>query len=165
MNKIANYLVLTTALASMSLLGGCVSPGKDMIPPGGDMTMTQIYRQETGIGASAKMSAQAKGQNDLQPTRANAFSDTTDSSGEATSPASMTQVMINKSVQPDYVAYTQTASNEVNSLFKPLPNPEIPIYIYPHLVSSNGESYPKPGMTTTFFLYRSNHYAMPGETY
>lgn len=68
-----------------------------------------------------------------------------------------------KNAKSDYVGYTATAKTQVNNLFHRLPNPEIPMYIYPHLVYQNGEEYPKPGITTAFFLYRQAHFAMPGD--
>ena len=64
-----------------------------------------------------------------------------------------------------YEAYTATARNNINSQFKQYPNPNIPIYIYPHLAHIDGTESPIPAYTTTFYLYRQNHYAMPQEDY
>lgn len=55
--------------------------------------------------------------------------------------------------------YTRTAHSELEILFPVLPNPDIVLYIFPHI---KGEV-PIPGYTTTFKLYPQNHYALPGE--
>jgi conjugative transfer region lipoprotein (TIGR03751 family) len=70
-----------------------------------------------------------------------------------------------ESVQPSYVGYTRTANNEINNLFKPLPNPSVPIYIYPHLTQIGGDMIPVPGYTSNFFLYKQNRYATIAERY
>ena len=61
-----------------------------------------------------------------------------------------------------FAADTRTMQNEVNHLFPLLPNPELVMYVFPHLVTS--EQLPVPGYTTAFSLYEKNYYAMPGET-
>ncbi len=136
----------TLLLSSLLLLTGCVTPGKNAIPPGGDMTMAQIYKQETGMTISPQ-------KNEKHSRRKSTHQYVREQAGNQLLP------------QPDYVAYTATSKNEVDNLFQPLPNPGIPIYIYPHLVYSNGEAYPKPGLSTAFFLYSKNHFAMPDEAY
>ena len=137
-----NCLLLIALFSSLTLLSGCMTPSKNMIPKGGDMTMPEIYKQETGISLTGEADP------NYRPRLNNRRADSTETLPE-----------------PRYVAYTATAENEVKSLFKPLPNPEIPLYIYPHLVHVNDEAYPKPGLTTDFFLYRTNHFAMPNEVY
>ncbi len=69
------------------------------------------------------------------------------------------------SMRPSYVGYTREANNEINSLFKPLPNPSVPIYIYPHLTHLGDDTIPVPGYTSTFFLYKQNRYATIAENY
>lgn len=56
---------------------------------------------------------------------------------------------------------TRTPENEINNLFPQLPNPQIVMYVHPHL-SSNNEA-PVPGYSTAFNLYDTIHYALPGE--
>jgi len=56
--------------------------------------------------------------------------------------------------------YTRHARNEIRHLFPRLPNPDICLYIDPHLTT---EGIPVPGYTTCFPLYRQAHYALPGE--
>lgn len=57
--------------------------------------------------------------------------------------------------------YVRIAENEIDHLFPMLANPEILMYVYPHLASE--EEAPIPGYTTAFSLFEKNHYALPGE--
>lgn len=132
-------LLLMTILISALELTGCATAGKDTLPEGGNMTMAQIYQHETGLSMDSEQDA-----------------------GEA---SSLPQNPLLSSVPLDYVHYTLPPSNSVDALFKPLPNPEIDMYIYPHLVTENGEAEPVPGYTTAFFLYRQPYFARPNEKY
>ena len=58
--------------------------------------------------------------------------------------------------------YTREAHNELEGLFARLPNPDLCMFILPHL-SNEGASI--PGYTSCFPMYAENHYAMPGEVY
>jgi len=65
----------------------------------------------------------------------------------------------------NYEGYTRNAANEVQNLFKPLDNPQIPIYVFPHVALIGDEQLIKPGYTTAFFLYKQNQFALASETY
>ena len=57
--------------------------------------------------------------------------------------------------------YTREAFNEIDLLFPRLPNPNLVMYVFPHLA---GESQaPVPGYTTAFPMYEQVEYALPGE--
>jgi conjugative transfer region lipoprotein (TIGR03751 family) len=58
--------------------------------------------------------------------------------------------------------YRHTVSHDIDSRFVRLPNPDLVMYVAPHL-SHNGR-YPIPGYSTVFPMYESVEYAMPGET-
>jgi conjugative transfer region lipoprotein (TIGR03751 family) len=58
-------------------------------------------------------------------------------------------------------AYTRTSKNEIQSQFKRLPNPDLVMYIFPHLAGTDPA--PVPGYSTVFPLYQRVQYAMPGE--
>jgi conjugative transfer region lipoprotein (TIGR03751 family) len=60
----------------------------------------------------------------------------------------------------DLVGYTRDSSNEINQLFPRLPNPELVIYVFPHI---NAKGRPIPGYSTSFLLYEKDEYALPGE--
>jgi len=57
--------------------------------------------------------------------------------------------------------YTRTAESEIRSLFPRLPNPDLLLYVYPHL--SGTEQAPVPGYSTVFPFYQRVQYALPGE--
>jgi conjugative transfer region lipoprotein (TIGR03751 family) len=57
--------------------------------------------------------------------------------------------------------YTRSAANEIRSLFPRLPNPDLVMYVYPHL--SGTEQAPVPGYSTVFPFYQRVQYALPGE--
>ena len=57
--------------------------------------------------------------------------------------------------------YTRTAQNEIDALFIRLPNPDLILYVYPHLATD--EDVPIPGYSTVFPLYERVIYALPGE--
>lgn len=57
--------------------------------------------------------------------------------------------------------YTRTAANEIRSQFPRLPNPDLVMYVYPHL--SGTEQAPVPGYSTVFPFYQRVQYALPGE--
>jgi len=56
--------------------------------------------------------------------------------------------------------YSRDMHNELSLHFPRLPNPTIIMYIFPHL---SFEGTPVPGYTTTFPMYETTHYALPGE--
>ena len=82
--------------------------------------------------------------------------------GEPMQPWSVKRALI-KPV--NYEGYTRNAANEVQNLFKPLDNPQIPIYVFPHVALIGDEQLIKPGYTTAFFLYKQNQFALASETY
>ncbi|MFN7096932.1 MAG: TIGR03751 family conjugal transfer lipoprotein [Gammaproteobacteria bacterium] len=131
---------LGTVLISCLVVAACTATvSKDY--PKGEMTMTQIYNETSG---------------------GNAF---TANSNEVDITAVRQQLGVETMPSTSYVNYTRNAGNEVNNLFKALPNPQIPVYVYPHLATVNNDELPVPGYTTAFFLYNNNQYAMPTEQY
>ena len=57
--------------------------------------------------------------------------------------------------------YTRTAQNEIHRQFHRLPNPDLVMYVFPHLAGT--DPVPVPGYSTVFPLYQRVQYAMPGE--
>jgi conjugative transfer region lipoprotein (TIGR03751 family) len=57
--------------------------------------------------------------------------------------------------------YTRNAQNEIYSQFKRLPNPDLVMYVFPHLTGTDPA--PIPGYSTVFPFYQRVQYAMPGE--
>lgn len=60
----------------------------------------------------------------------------------------------------DLTPYTRTAANEINVLFKRLPNPILVGYVYPHL---NSDNTPIPGYSIPFRMSNNDYFEMPGE--
>lgn len=58
-------------------------------------------------------------------------------------------------------AYTRSAANEIHRQFHRLPNPDLVMYVFPHLAGT--DPVPVPGYSTVFPLYQRVQYAMPGE--
>ena len=52
--------------------------------------------------------------------------------------------------------------NVTDSTFHKLPNPELKMYVYPHLAGN--DEVPIPGYFTEFNAYSRDHYALPSET-
>ena len=61
----------------------------------------------------------------------------------------------------DYIEYTRTAQSELDNLFPRLENPDLVIYVYPHLATRTRA--PIPGYTTVVPLYERVEYRFPGE--
>jgi len=60
------------------------------------------------------------------------------------------------------MSHTRSAEVEINNLFQRLPNPDLVMYIYPHLTGDG--KLPVPGYSTVFSFYGEVQYAMPGES-
>lgn len=58
-------------------------------------------------------------------------------------------------------SYTRNAANEIDGQFKRLPDPDLIMYVFPHLAGR--DPVPVPGYSTVFPFYGHVHYAMPGE--
>lgn len=65
-------------------------------------------------------------------------------------------VMQAKTIDANVHLYT------ANSSFHKLPNPELTMYVFPHLAGN--EEVPVPGYFTVFNAYAQDHYALPNET-
>lgn len=123
--------ILISSLFSLGLLTGCMAHG-GAVPRNGP-TMADVY--ETAMN-------QSNGDSLVQVRQ-------------------QIQTPVAYSGANQLNAYTRTANNEIENLFPTLPNPELVMYIYPHLVGD--DQAPIPGYSTAFSLYEREHYALPGE--
>ncbi len=57
-------------------------------------------------------------------------------------------------------AFLHTSAREIDARFARLPNPDLVMYVTPHLTASRS---PVPGYTTVFPMYETVEYALPGE--
>jgi conjugative transfer region lipoprotein (TIGR03751 family) len=115
----------------LSFLSACTTAG-DAIPQGGP-TMAQVYEE----------AMQQSNGSTLDQARAQISS------------------TINYKGENNLSNYTRTAENEINNLFPTLPNPQLVMYVYPHLAVQ--DEAPIPGYSTAFNLFEREHYAAPGE--
>lgn len=131
--------LIAVALA-VALLGGCTT-SKEKLLTHGDNTMLDIWQQQTGGSAGGQAARQLLDARQALR-RPIGGGDT-------------------NAVFTENVAYTRTAANEIHRQFHRLPNPDLLMYVFPHL--SGSETVPIPGYTTVFPLYQRVPYALPGE--
>lgn len=115
------------------LLVGC-STSKDEILPPGDSTMLALWQQKAGstqIAVEARSALRRPLNDDEQ--------------------AAALQATDN---------YSRNALSEISQQFPRLPNPDLVMYVFPHMTAGNT---PVPGYSTVFPFYSQVQYAMPGE--
>lgn len=122
-------------LAIALLCVGCTTSKEELLPHG-DNTMMDVWEQGSN-GSSNSASSRL-----LLDARLNLRRSPED-------------------VRAENIGYTRTAQNEIYSQFKRLPNPDLVMYVFPHLAGSDPA--PIPGYSTVFPLYQRVQYAMPGE--
>ena len=120
------------AVLILALLASACTTSKDELLPHGNQTMMDVWEQGTS-GASSRQLVEAR-----QALRR---------------PLELGQTDKNE--------FNRTAQNEIYSQFKRLPNPDLVMYVFPHLAGSDPA--PIPGYSTVFPLYQRVQYAMPGE--
>lgn len=123
------------------ILGGCTT-NKDELLPHGEANMMDVWQNGTTGGTSGSTNSRML----------------LDARQELRRPLSEAQVVRQ---QVDANAFTRTPQNEIYSQFKRLPNPDLVMYVFPHLAGS--DPVPVPGYTTVFPMYQRVQYAMPGE--
>lgn len=114
-------------------LAGCSTSKDEMLPPG-DSSMLELWND----GASA---SHATGES-----RTTLRRPVTDSERTI---AQLTRE-----------SYSRTQENEIQQTFPRLPNPDMVMYVFPHLAEGNT---PVPGYSTVFPFYSQVQYALPGE--
>lgn len=135
--RIIRYLALSVVLTcSTSLLSGCATSKDEVLPPG-DHTMLQLWNGEDGSASPVQATTGAR-ETLRRP---------------LTAPEAQTARRTDES-------YSRTQYSEINQQFPRLPNPDMVMYLYPHLVDGNT---PVPGYSTVFPFYSRTQYAMPGE--
>lgn len=122
-------------------LAGCATSKEDLMPHGG-RTMQDIWRQEAGDGGSGQVARRQL----------------LDARQSLRRPLTEADIQAAPAVQ---MHYTRTARNEVYRQFQRLPNPDLVMYVFPHLAGT--DPVPVPGYSTVFPLYQRVQYTMPGE--
>ncbi|OWJ93178.1 conjugal transfer protein [Pseudomonas sp. A46] len=136
-----NWIDGLTLLAVALTLGGCAT-SKDELLPHDEATMLDIWNVGTGGSAGGGQAARHL----------------LDARQSLRRPLTEADVQAAPGVQ---ARYTRTAANEIYRQFHRLPNPDLVMYVFPHLAGS--DPVPVPGYTTVFPLYQHVQYALPGE--
>ncbi|MFD1803626.1 TIGR03751 family conjugal transfer lipoprotein [Mixta tenebrionis] len=131
MNLKPIIMVFTGAL----LVSGCSTTKEEMLPAG-DHSMLELWNGADGGGSTARQAA----------ARESLHRPLTDSEHQAAA--------------QDDRSYSRTQETEITQQFPRLPNPDMVMYLYPHLAGGNT---PVPGYSTVFPFYSQTQYAMPGE--
>lgn len=127
--------LLACFIAVSALLSGC-SSSKDELLPAGDHTMLELWNGEDG-STTARTTAQAR----------DMLRRPLDNREQQQSP------------ETDR-SYSRGEQSEISQQFPRLPNPDMVMYIFPHLADG---SMPVPGYSTVFPFYAQTQYALPGE--
>ncbi|MEX5685357.1 TIGR03751 family conjugal transfer lipoprotein [Pseudomonas silesiensis] len=135
------WIEATVLLLAAVVLASC-STNKEKMLPHGDHTMLDIWNQETDGGAGGGQAARQL----------------LDARQTLRRPLDSAQVQSTSAINK---TYTRTSSNEIYRQFHRLPNPDLVMYIFPHLAGT--DPVPVPGYSTVFPLYQRVQYAMPGE--
>jgi conjugative transfer region lipoprotein (TIGR03751 family) len=131
-NWTENRAALVLSALCVALVG-CASGSKDNTIPSDGPTMAEIYRQHmAGVGPRG-----TPAEREPRPQRG-------------------------QDGPSDAGSYQRTVASEIDNRFRRLPNPDLVMYVAPHL-SANGR-YPVPGYSTVFPMYEAVEYALPGET-
>ncbi|WP_264273351.1 TIGR03751 family conjugal transfer lipoprotein [Duffyella gerundensis] len=119
----------------VSVISGC-STSKDEMLPAGDSNMLELW-QGKGASGSAQRGAQER------EALRRPLSETEDQRAD----------------KLDH-SYSRTQESEITQQFPRLPNPDMVMYVFPHLAGGNS---PVPGYSTVFPFYSQVQYALPGE--
>ncbi|HAF2162371.1 TPA: TIGR03751 family conjugal transfer lipoprotein [Salmonella enterica] len=131
-NATGRYCLATVMLSGV-LLAGC-SSSKEAILPAGDNTMLDLWQHRSG---SAQQGAQARDALRRPLTEPERQGDRTQAE-----------------------SYSRTQESELSQQFPRLPNPDMVMYVFPHLADGSA---PVPGYSTVFPFYTHTQYALPGE--
>jgi conjugative transfer region lipoprotein (TIGR03751 family) len=96
-----------------------------------------------------------------EPTMAEIYENAMQQSHQSTLEQARSQVKNMRCCEACLLQNRQTETNQINALFPTLPNPQLVMYVYPHL--SHSDEAPVPGYMTAFSLYEKMYYAVEGE--
>ncbi|EAS1759880.1 TIGR03751 family conjugal transfer lipoprotein [Salmonella enterica] len=124
---------LLPPLLLLFLLSGCSTSQETLLPVNGDTTMLKLWNQRAG-GVQTLNEQRSQLRRPLIDTQA---------------------------LTEEQRSYTRNAANEIHSQFVRLPDPDLVMYVYPHLTGDS--PVPVPGYSTVFSFYTQVQYALPGE--
>ena len=130
-----HFFSVMTLITVTLTLSGCVTSKEELLPAG-EQSMLEIWQGQSG-GGSARSAAAARD----------------------TLRRPLTETEQQDAAQTDR-SYSRTQESEISQQFPRLPNPDMVMYVFPHLAEGNS---PVPGYSTVFSFYSQTQYAMPGE--
>ncbi len=170
MMKCAGQWMAVLGMVAVVGMTGC-STSKDKMFPTTGATMMDIYHgQGIDTAGLSGMGGTSTNQRQLMDARASLRrplgDGIYDQQAMATAGKPTAEVMVARQAWGNRVAevngdYTRTAANEIVSNFPRLPNPDLVVYVLPHLAGN--EPAPIPGYSTVIPFYSRIQYAMPGE--
>ncbi|MBD1228847.1 TIGR03751 family conjugal transfer lipoprotein [Xenorhabdus griffiniae] len=125
-------ITYSIVLCLTGLLAGCAT-SKETLLPAGKQTVLAMW-QGNKVGHSAVQARTA-----LRRT--------------------LTETERRRALEAPY-HYNRSAAQEISQQFPRLPNPDMVMYVFPHLAAGNT---PIPGYSTVFPFYQQVQYALPGE--
>ena len=128
----------TAIMLAMLVLAGCATSKDELLTHDGQ-TMQDIWSRESSNGGRAAR-------------------ELLDARQSLRRPLTIEEV---QAAPIEQARYTRTAHNEIVSQFQRLPNPDLVMYVFPHLAGT--DPVPVPGYSTVFPLYQHVQYALPGE--
>jgi len=154
-----NWIKSCGALLCVALHAGCAS--QDPVIPQTGRDMQEIYRQALDRPAAAPVFGD-------EATRLCQQLPVEGDPGRCQQKASAILEAQRGALDPNpqqetltYLSYTRSADNELEQLFPRLPNPDLVIYVYPHLATRTRA--PIPGYTSVIPLFERVEYQLPGE--
>ncbi|HFU9733666.1 TPA: TIGR03751 family conjugal transfer lipoprotein [Escherichia coli] len=117
------------------VLSGCATSKEELLPAG-EQTMLELWQGKTAGG----------GQRHALAARETLHR-----------PLTVTE---QQGMNAEAYSYSRTQESEISQQFPRLPNPDMVMYVFPHLA---GGTSPVPGYSTVFPFYSRTQYALPGE--
>ncbi|EHX6192712.1 TIGR03751 family conjugal transfer lipoprotein [Escherichia coli] len=117
------------------VLSGCAT-SKEKLLPAGEQTMLELWQGKTAGGGQRHALAARE---------------------TLRRPLTVTE---QQGMKAEAYSYSRTQESEISQQFPRLPNPDMVMYVFPHLA---GGTSPVPGYSTVFPFYSRTQYALPGE--
>jgi len=145
-------MYLLCVLSAAVVMTGC-STTKEELLPHGNASMMDMWNQGTGGSVNGLVAGSGHGGQQAMQLM--------DARQVLRRPLSDFDGTHTHALVLDQMSYTRHAQNEIYSQFHRLPNPDLVMYVFPHLAGT--DPVPVPGYSTVFPLYQRVQYAMPGE--
>ncbi len=117
------------------VLSGCATSKEELLPAG-EQTMLELWQGKTAGGGQRHALAARE---------------------TLRRPLTVTE---QQGMNAEAYSYSRTQESEISQQFPRLPNPDMVMYVFPHLA---GGTSPVPGYSTVFPFYSRTQYALSGE--